>query len=176
MMEKDTFKFHVQELSYGWCRVVMQINDKEIHYNASYLGINPLESLIDACAYLQNEGKTYHAQWMEEPGMLCVSLELKENNKLFIDIQDKDEDDNTILQEWHEVVPFECFVSAVVAEGFRMLEIYGLCGYRCSWHDNTDFPLTNLLRISADIKETWKGDSCCTDIAKEMEHIQKHLK
>ena len=41
-MEKEVFKFTVKNLSFGWCRVVMLINDKRIEYNASYLGANPL--------------------------------------------------------------------------------------------------------------------------------------
>ena len=49
------FKFRVLNLSFGWCRVQMLINDKEIEYNASYLGPNPLNSFIDACAELNDE-------------------------------------------------------------------------------------------------------------------------
>ena len=47
-MNENIFKFHIQNLSFGWCRVVMYINDKEIHYNAGYLGLHPLESFICA--------------------------------------------------------------------------------------------------------------------------------
>ena len=46
MMNNNEFRFLVQNLSYGWCRVNMLINDKEINFNACYLGPNPLASFI----------------------------------------------------------------------------------------------------------------------------------
>lgn len=57
------FKFHVRDLAYGWCSVVMYINDKMIVFNASYLGPNPLASLIDACVDLIEEGYDYYIKW-----------------------------------------------------------------------------------------------------------------
>ena len=52
MMNNNEFRFRVQNLSYGWCRVNMLINDKEINFNAGYLGPKPLASLIDFSVYL----------------------------------------------------------------------------------------------------------------------------
>ena len=75
-MENNVFNFHVQDLSHGWCRIFMLINDKEIHYNASYLGQNPLASFIDACEDLYNEGGTYYVVWQAEPGILDITLDL----------------------------------------------------------------------------------------------------
>ena len=95
-MEKEIFNFHVQDLSFGWCRVVMLINGKEIHYNASYLGKNPLASFIDACEDLYNEEGTYYVGWQAEPGMLDISLDLDNDNQLHLDIIDKDGDNESI--------------------------------------------------------------------------------
>ena len=39
MMNNNEFRFRVQNLSYGWCRVNMLINDKEINFNAGYFPI-----------------------------------------------------------------------------------------------------------------------------------------
>lgn len=75
-MENNVFNFHVQDLSHGWCRIFMLINDKEIHYNASYLGQNPLASFIDACEDLYNERGTYYVVWQAEPGILDITLDL----------------------------------------------------------------------------------------------------
>ena len=174
-MEKEVFKFHVQELSYGWCRVVMLINDKEIHYNASYLGQNPLASFIDACEDLYNEEGTYYVVWQAEPGILEITLDLKGDNQLYLDIIDKDGDNESINGEWHEIIPFEVFVSAIVSEGFRVLNAFGLYGYKCSWPDYTEFPLSNLLHITGRIQIKTIGDSYISDIVKEMECLQENL-
>ena len=46
-MNEEVFKFHIQSLAFGWCRVLMLVNDKEILFNAEYLGPNPLASFIE---------------------------------------------------------------------------------------------------------------------------------
>lgn len=169
-MEKEVFKFHVQNLAVGWCRVIMLINDKEIYFNASYLGPNPLETLIDACADLMEEGGDYYIKWEKEPGTLKIDLNLDEKGQLHFDISNTDDD-----EEVHETVSFDDFVSSVISEGFRVLNAFGLYGYRRSWQDHTDFPLTNLLRITGKCKELWQGDSCRTDISKEIECLQEYI-
>ena len=176
-MENDVFKFRVLNISFGWCRVRMLINDKEINFNASYLGPNPLDSFIDACAELLLEGgeKEYYITWLREPGSLKIELHLDENSQLHLDIKDKDEDQKTIYGEWHETIPFESFVSAIISEGFRVLNALGLYGYQRSWMDHTDFPLSNLLRITGKCGELWKGDTCCTDLSKEIEILQDYV-
>ena len=174
-MTENVFKFHVQNLAYGWCRVVMYINDKEIHYNASYLGTNPIASLIEACLDLFIEKGKYYITWQAEPGILDITLDLKENNQLIIDIIDKDDDGNTFSREWHEIIPFETFVSAIVSEGFRVLNAFGLYGYRCSWSDSTDFPLTALLRITNGVKCVLHGDSYNSDLSTEIKCLQEHI-
>lgn len=180
-MEQSTFNFHVQNLSFGWCRVLMLINDKEVWYNASYLGENPLETMIDACADLMEEDGHYYISWQREPGTLKIKLNLV-NDMLHIDISDEYEfcnedakEEKNVEEIVHEIVPFKDFVSAIRSEGFRVLNAFGLYGYRRSWQNHTDFPLTNLLRLTGKCDEIWKDDSCCTDIAKEIEVIQEYI-
>lgn len=182
-MAQGVFKFHVQNLSFGNCRVTMLINDKEIHYDASYIGDNPLATLIDACAdlldtsglaYIYGDGRHF-IEWQAEPGTLSIDLTLDKEGMLHFDIVD-DKDRNDIENpEWHEVIPFDAFLSAVMEEGFRVLNAFGLCGYRTSWCNDTDFPLTNLLRITGKCEELRKGDSFTTDIVKEIEVLQNHI-
>lgn len=177
-MDTGIFKFHVQNLSFGWCSVVMIINDKRIYYNAEYMGANPLATLIDACAYLmEEENDHYYTKWSYHSCLLTIEMNLDENGLLHFDIIDlpDDHDKETIREEWHEVVSFDSVVSAIASEGFRVLNAFGLYGYRRSWQNHEDFPLTNLLRITGECDELWKGDSCTTDIIKELEVLQNHF-
>lgn len=174
-MKKEIFKFHVQNIAFGWCRVAMYIYDKEIHYNAGYLGPNPLESFVDACFdYLIEKGE-YHIVWQAEPGQMKITLNLDESNMLHLDIVDQNEDGVTIYGEWHEVIPYNAFVESVVSEGFRVLNAFGLYGYRCSWSDKTEFPLSELLRITDSIMEVMIRDSYNSDLSKEMECLQENI-
>lgn len=170
-MKREVFKFRVQSLSYGWCRVFMLINNKRIDYNASYLGANPLASFIEACEEFLIEGGDYHIVWQQEPGMLKIDLNLDEHQMLQLDITDTISQDNGC----HETIPYDSFLQAIISEGFRVLNAFGLYGYRQSWQDRTDFPLTSLLHITGECKEFWKGDSCCSDISKEIECLHKHV-
>lgn len=172
---EKVFKFHIQNLAYGWCRVIMLINEKEVYFNAEYMGPNPLASLVDACAELMEMPGKYHIKWFDKFMILKIDMELDESNMLHLDITDQREDGSEIYGEWHEVIPFESFVSEIISEGFRVLNAFGLYGYRQSWQNHTDFPLTNLLRITGKCKEMWQGDSCCTDISKEIECLQEYI-
>lgn len=119
------FNFHVQKLSYGWSSVVMHINDKEIAYTASYLGEEPLASLIETCSDLIMEGGNYYINWYDEPGRLLIDLHLDaESGMLHLDVSDKEHLEQD--REWHETVLFEDFVNAITCEGFRVLNAFGL--------------------------------------------------
>lgn len=70
MMNNNEFRFRVQNLSYGWCRVNMLINDKEINFNAGYLGPNPLASFIEICAefLIDRDQEKLSTIWQAHPG------------------------------------------------------------------------------------------------------------
>ena len=172
-MTDSTFKFHVRTISWGWSEIVMYINEKEVSFHASYIGNSPIETLIDACAELESCGDNYYIQWETEPGIMKIELELLEHDVLKFDITKSYGDDDKT--EFHETVKFEDFKNAIMSEGFRVLNAFGLWGYRMSWMDHKDFPLTNLLRITGKCNEVWKGDACSTDIFKEIGCLQEFL-
>ena len=176
-MDKAVFKFHVISLSYGWCKVVMIINNKEISFNASYIGDNPLASFIDACMCLKEKWDEYHIVWEDEPGTLKIHIKLGEKDMLHFDITTSDmwDEDESVEKEWHEVVPFNAFEDAIISEGFRVLNAFGLYGYRLAWLNDEDFPITNLLHISSESEELGEDGSFTTDISKEINAIQRNI-
>ncbi len=150
-MSNTVFKFCVKEIAVGWCDIEMIINGNVIKFVASYLGPNPLDSLIEACGDLSDSysDDEYHITWLKEPGSMYIDMKLVNNKVLRLDIkQCSDESDKNVIQEWHETVPYDIFESVIIAEGFRVLNTYGLCGYHSSWSDHTDFPLSSLLRLT----------------------------
>lgn len=170
-MAQKVFRFHVQNLAGGWCCVEMLINDKRIWFNAEYMGANPIASFIKACAKLKDKGGKCHVKWVYHDNCLEIKMELKHNNTLCLDIKNNAYEP----EEWHETIPFGIFVSEIVSEGFRVLNAFGLYGYKCSWQNNEDFPLTDLLRITGKCEEIWKGDSCSTDIMKEIDVLREYI-
>lgn len=178
------FKVHVQSISYGWCGIDLYINDKLIRYNASYLGPNPLNSLIDACTefyYAKAKGysEDYSFTCQEESGSIHFDLQMNKKHSIHFDVIEYDDNedikDKKVLHEWHENIPFEAFRKAVVFEGFRVLNAFGLYGFRYSWMDNTDLHWTQLLLLTGQLQLNWNGDSCRTSLVKEIECLSQHI-
>ena len=171
------FKVHVQYIIYGCCAIELLIGDKLIKCDAGYGGPNPLASLIEACLdfftakkqgfetedYIEETETT----WDEEPGEMHLGLKLLKNDMVIMDIQQRDDEKN-VLQEWHESVPYEDFKEAIVSEGFRVLNAFGIFGYYAAWSAHEDFPLAALLRLTGNIELNWDGDNCFTDLSKEL--------
>lgn len=179
-MKQEIFTFHVRNLSYGRCSISIHLNDKEINFKAGYLGPNPLSSLIDACLVMivnaeNNRFDAYHITWQAESRKLKIKLHLDDYNRLYLDLKEQDEYGKNIYGEWHEEVPFNDFLSAIVSEGFRVLNALGLYGYRCAWSEHSDFPLSNLLRITDKIKGNPIGNSYNSDISKEIECFHEYI-
>ena len=160
----------------------MLINDHETSFNAEYTGQNPLASLIDACAEFLDGDTDCTVKWFCHDNELEIEMELEDDNMLRLDITDKTEDlladeKKTIVnQEWHETIPFEDFIYSIVNESCRVLSAFGICGYYRSWQNHEDFPLANLLRITGKIEELWKGDSCTSNIFKEINCTRELVK
>ena len=177
-MSNTVFKFSVKEIAVGWCDVEMIINDKVTNFNASYLGPNPLDSLIEACADFSDaysDGE-FHIRWLREPGSLYIGLKLDADQLLHLNIKlCSNERDDDVLEEWHETIPYDIFESAIIAEAFRVLKIYGIQGYRISWLNHTDFPLALLLSLVSKEHPTQQGDSYYTDIYSELKCLTNHL-
>lgn len=160
------FEFKVKSLICGSCDVLMRINDKTIRFNASYLGPNPLADFIDACAELPKDDSPLYSSWAEEPGSLEIEMNLHKDGTLSLDIIEHNE---VSAQECHETVSFDEFKASIIAEGYRVLNAFGLRGYKREWIMG-DFPITNLVAITEDADK--KNDG--TTIKHELDCIKKH--
>lgn len=172
-MKNKTFNFRVKSLSYGWCEIDMEINGKHIPYLASYIGSEPMANLIDSCVSFKKGWKEYHIVWQDEPGELNIDMKLR-GEKLHLNISDSEKN-----EKWHEDVIFDDYLSAVISEGFRVLNAFGQFGYRMAWDwdGNNEFPLSQLLYISGayEEKEIAALSSVGIDFAKEYAFVQNQF-
>jgi hypothetical protein len=98
------------------------------------------------------------------------------NNVLHLNIKETDDDKQKIVtRECHETIPFNDFVTAIISESFRVLNAFGLYGYRYSWSDQTDFPLSSLLRLTGKTKGKQFGDSYNSNFTEEIEFLQEYI-
>ena len=173
-MEQSTFKFRVRKIEVGSCDVIMTINDKVISYYASYMGLEPLASMVGICCEMMLEthadGHPYRTAWTAEPGSLRFTFSPEKNGLLHIDIADE----NT-KEEWHEDVPFEAFVAAIITDSFRVLNAFGLYGYRSAWADDIEFPLSLLMMICGLYsKKDAKQYDFTSNLANEAVFLKQH--
>ena len=161
------FKIHVQHISYGWCGLELVIGDKLIKCNAGYSGPNPLASLIEICLdFLTSQKEGYENKgyieetrttWQEEPGDITLELKLSKNNKVLMDIIKRDDDEN-VLEEWHEVDPYyEIKVAYLDGKKIEWYNVFKDCW--CPIDNDTNFILAineqNKLRIAKNDTKYW---------------------
>ncbi len=145
------------------------------------MGHNPLASLISIClAFNETNGNKEDFEMEkgfnldEEPGSMRFRLRLNKNRMVHFDIEEYDDDKN-LLEEWHEVVPFEDMRKAVVSEGFRVLNAFGLYGYYSAWMDHTEFPLSQLLRLTGKLKFERDNDFCSSNLSEEIKCLSSYI-
>ncbi|MDE6463562.1 MAG: hypothetical protein K2L16_02880 [Muribaculaceae bacterium] len=151
------FQVKIDGLEAGWETVSLLFDGTEISFNASYIGAEPLSSLIEAVEALNHEycsgsdDSQYFIDWVAEPG--CMGLALKHNmsdDLLSMDIRvSKSEDindDSAVHRNF--AMNYSLFRRAVVDAAISALNKYGICGFNQNWDvDNDVLPFGSLLSI-----------------------------
>ena len=151
------FQINIENLVSGWESISLLFNDNPITFRASYIGQEPLGTLIEAVKALDkeyvsgsNESK-YFIDWLSEPGSMSLSLKRNLlNNQLSLEIKVSESEDinNSSMIQWNFVMNFSLFRQAVVDIAISTLNKYGICGFNHNWHtDNDVLPVGSLLSI-----------------------------
>lgn len=167
------FTTKILEIDAGWCNVELCIDGEKIVFDASYLGENPIETLLRACVELKEfAGYECDFMWVSEPGELNFRLYYRDDS-LSIDITEQVEE--TILNTWHVETSFNDFVNMVIAEAFEVLRKYGLYGYRTSWAKGMTFPIDILAQLLLDNEFVSNENLYNTDFSKEINSIMAYM-
>lgn len=184
---KDRFEIEITEFSFGWMKLVFKINGIEIPFTASYVGAEPLGSLIEAVNVLEEcyEGcqeSWCFLSWVREPGRSDIELvrnvctdKLKININLDADL----DEENESPRKWEiEDFDYSVFKRGVLKCVFSALQKYGLLGYSMTWHasDGYKFPFDALLKVlgvEANFDE--ETESFRSDIINDLRTIANNL-
>ena len=72
------FEIDIRELSYGWETIELRFDSESILYKVSYIGSEPLGTLINSVVDMQEvEDDKYHIHWEDEPGRIELLIEKK---------------------------------------------------------------------------------------------------
>lgn len=157
--DEDDFRIEIGELEAGWEHITLVFNGIRVPFHASYLGREPLSTLIKAVESLDDENSAlddeYSMSWYDEPGKLDLGFHLdRATNQLDIDIWlNKDDtlfnDFDGIENHWHIEMEYQLFREAVIQTALWMLKQHGILGFSRNWDsfDSNTFPIGSLLYI-----------------------------
>ena len=136
----------------GWSECIVEINDKNARLTASYLS-DALADLLNAVISVVRGNDEATALFMEEPGEYRWQFKRISKERLSVRILWFDETlNNRLGLEGKVILETECrlrtFAGATLSASQRVLEIYGLEGYRERW-GNHNFPII----LQAKLKE-----------------------
>lgn len=174
-MKTDTFSINLKEISCGDCQLELDFGSFTLPYNASYIGAEPLSTLIEAAHALQTDyepiddldeseavqkTRSYEIIWMDEPGYLRLScsipagssdltIKIAQNFEDFYGVDDKKANEK---QRETITMPQKLFFDAVINAALKALKKYGICGFHNNWNGNWDLgaetlPLQTLLQL-----------------------------
>lgn len=184
---KDRFEIEITEFSFGWMKLVFNINGIEIPFTASYVGPEPLGSLIEAVNGLEEwydgyQESRYFLSWDREPARSTIELvrnvctdRLKITINLDADYVEEDES----ARKWEiEDFDYSAFKGGVLKCVFSMLRKYGLLGYSMTWDASEGyiFPFDALLKVLGVKASFDEGtDSYRSDIINDLKTITNNL-
>lgn len=148
---EDEFSIEIGDICVGWESIKLNFNGIEMPFKASYIGEEPLGTLIDAANLLESDESNYYIVWRDEPGYMKLVLKHEvDSDKLYIDIEHSDDDDSesASCHCWSIEMQFSQFRNAVIRAAKDVLGKYGFIGFIKNWdYDQTSFPIGSLLSI-----------------------------
>lgn len=148
-------KIHVASISYGTEEIHLEINGDHIKYRASYIGEEPLSSLIEVAEQLElDDGWPCTAKWQDEPGLLELEFKKTEDDLCIKVMEYNDQFDGKDVISCHEYgLPYRIFRQAVIQAARETFCKYGIVGFFRSWEQSgepTYFPFQSLLILLGD--------------------------
>lgn len=175
----EKVQIEVLELEFGWETIRMTFDDRVIEYRASYVGEEPISSLIDAATALDECYDGYiedvcYVQWQKEPGCMEMTL-FRKPGKDYIDM--KIESDDPEIDGYGVYFDYNAFKDAVIKASISVLKRYGIMGYSLAWNKTYNaFPIHQflaLLGIKAERQSC--NDECKSNVFEELEILMNVL-
>ena len=146
----DKVQIDVLELEVGWETIRMTFDDRVIEYCASYVGEEPISTLVDAADALDGCYNGYReekcfVQWQKEPGFIEITFYRKEDRDY---IEMSIESDDPEIDGYSAYFDYSVFKDAVIKASLTVLKKYGIVGYSLGWNKSYHtFPVHQLLAL-----------------------------
>lgn len=155
-MEIESFDINVKSLSYGSEEISLTFGNQEIPFWASYIGPEPISSLVESLVGLEDEIENvdftrYFISWSDEPGSLDFEMY---KNKFEDHILLKIKFDNCDTGQYHKTgnwefeMAYSLYKQTVLNTALKALKKFGLIGFNDSWANGKEtFPFCSLISL-----------------------------
>ena len=175
----DKVQIDVLELEVGWETIRMTFDDRVIEYCASYVGEEPISTLVDAADALDGCYNGYReekcfVQWQKEPGFIEITFYRKEDRDY---IEMSIESDDPEIDGYSAYFDYSVFKDAVIKASLTVLKKYGIVGYSLGWNKSYHtFPVHQLLALLG-IKSSisTESDESYSSVFEELEILKNTL-
>ena len=163
----------------GWETIRMTFDDRVIEYCASYVGEQPISTLVDAADALDGCYNGYReekcfVQWQKEPGFIEITFYRKEDRDY---IEMSIESDDPEIDGYSAYFDYSVFKDAVIKASLTVLKKYGIVGYSLGWNKSYHtFPVHQLLALLG-IKSSisTESDERYSSVFEELEILKNTL-
>ena len=175
----DRVQIDVLDLEVGWETIRMTFDDRVIEYCASYVGEEPISTLVDAADALDGCYNGYReekcfVQWQKEPGFIEITFYRKEDRDY---IEMSIESDDPEIDGYSAYFDYNVFKDAVIKASLTVLKKYGIIGYSLGWNKTYHtFPVHQflaLLGIKSSIST--ESDESYSSVFEELEILKNTL-
>lgn len=159
------FRISIDDFGYGWESLSLLFNGTPISFRASYIGQEPLSTLISAVDALKSEyisesnRSRYFIDWISEPGSMRIALDHNLHDgrlSMGIRVSESENINDNSMKQWNFIMSYPLFRRAVVDVVISTLSKYGICGFNQNWDTEQDvLPIAALLSVM--------GASTCFD-------------
>lgn len=175
----DRVQIDVLDLEVGWETIRMTFDDRVIEYCASYVGEEPISTLVDAADELDGCYNGYReekcfVQWQKEPGFIEITFYRKEDRDY---IEMSIESDDPEIDGYSAYFDYSVFKDAVIKASLTVLKKYGIVGYSLGWNKSYHtFPVHQLLALLG-IKSSisTESDERYSSVFEELEILKNTL-
>lgn len=176
----DRVQIDVLDLEVGWETIRMTFDDRVIEYCASYVGEEPISTLVDAADALDGCYNGYReekcfVQWQKEPGFIEITFYRKEDRDY---IEMSIESDDPEIDGYSAYFDYSVFKDAVIKASLTVLKKYGIVGYSLGWNKSYHtFPVHQLLALLG-IKSSisTESDERYSSVFEELEILKNTLR
>ena len=175
----DRVQIDVLDLEVGWETIRMTFDDRVIEYCASYVGEEPISTLVDAADALDGCYNGYReekcfVQWQKEPGFIEITFYRKEDRDY---IEMSIESNDPEIDGYSAYFDYSVFKDAVIKASLTVLKKYGIVGYSLGWNKSYHtFPVHQLLALLG-IKSSisTESDERYSSVFEELEILKNTL-